>query len=1240
MKKISINSRSRWPNTFAKVVSALLIVLGAAILVGWTFYYWMPDVILSQLYSIKPNTAICFILSAMALWLYSDMANKYSVMLAELCSGIVFVIALLTLFEYFFSINIGIDQWLIKEPQEVLHSFSPPGRMSPFSAINFALISATLFFFDSDVVSYRMHQFFISFVLFFTFFEFINYLYRINNVSEVIGNIASGTRPIISLPPLTFFFLLSLAILLVRPYRGIVSILTSTDSGGMIARRLIPPAMVLPVLLGYLGLSGRWGDLYETKYGIAILVTGTVVFFIALLIYNAYVMNKVDAGRKLAEKNLRIQQIQLQAILDHTSAYIFMTDLEGKFLLVNKEFEKIFHRNASDIIGKRIHEIFPKEFMKKFIGNNMKVVQSRSPIAVEEVILDDEGDRTYISNKFPLFNDQGDLYALGGISTDITNVKRIHEILRENGERLAIALKSAKAGAWSWDIEKDVVVWDDYMHRLFGLKPGAFPSESEAVMRLIYPEDRERVINEIQEAIKNKSEFESEFRILLNNSKIHYLDMRGKVYQDEGGKAVRMAGVCIETTDRKQAEEELRHAKEIAEKLADEADQANRAKSAFLAAMSHEIRTPLNGVIGMTGLLQDTPLAPEQRDSVETIRVSGEALLAVINDILDYSKIESERMELENTDFNITTLIQETVDILAGHTHRKGIAIGAYIEPNVPEWLTGDPIRIRQVLTNLLSNAAKFTEKGEISLKVKMLHKEDQNIVLLFEVIDTGIGIQPDVRERLFKPFSQGDISTSRRFGGTGLGLAISKRLVEMMGGSIDVESLPGRGSKFWFTIKLSECTVPVPTVSYRIIPELRGVRILCVDDNEINREIVKRQAESWQLRCDVAVNAAEGLSMLKKAVIDGDRYVLALIDHVMPGMNGIEMIQIMRQLKEISSTPIMILSSMGSVFLPEELKELNVSMTLVKPIRPAKLYESIVSILRVILGIKEMAFEEKSSLQVERKSNRILLAEDNPINQQVATRILAKLGYHADVVTNGLEVLDQVARVPYDLIFMDCQMPMMDGYTATIELRKREKQQGNHSSIPIIAMTAHALKGDREKCLEVGMNDYISKPIDINALEEVVEKWLKVKNSSEAVTINPINQEVAADTSDSKQQEQNTLTNEKPMIDLERLHAIFGDDTTVIREFMNSFIESTRTLLSDIDSAVRQKNNNIAKDLFHRLKGSAGNSGIMRMHSLCVTAEEKVKQSDWDCVQKLLTEIKEEFVRIEVEVRDNFKVL
>jgi PAS domain S-box-containing protein len=1226
-----IQPASGWPLKFSKMAAALSIIFGTSIVFGWTFYFWLPKDALNYLVALKPNLALNFILCGIALWVYCDEKSRYTQYIAEICAGIVFVVSFVTLFEYFFQIDFGIDRgFFARPPADVYYSsLIPSSRMSPFAATNFVLTGFVLFFLDNETISYRVRQLFLSIVLFFLIFEFLIHIYRFSDASLFLGMADVHSR--MALPVLSIFIVLELGIFFCRPQLGIASILTSRESGGELARRLIPPAIILPIILGYLGLAGNWANFSEAELRISVLVMGTIIFFATFILLHAYFVDQVENERKKADIALKLNQAQLQAILDHTSAVIHIQDIQGRFVLVNRQFEKLFHKSSIEIIGKNLDEILPRTLAEKNITYNQTVLELRAPIVYEESYIDKNKNelRYYVSNKFPIFNEQGIPHAIGGIAADITEIKRIHETLRESEERLSLALKSAQAGSWTWDIKRNILVWDDYLHHLFGLTPGAFPGTFEAFINLICPEDRKQIAENFKQTLEQGTENDAEFRIIQPNGTLYYVSIRGKVYWDDTGHPIRMTGVCWNITRYKNAEKELRHAKEMAEGLAEQAAEASRAKSAFLAAMSHEIRTPLNGVIGMTGLLLDTSLSAEQRDYVDTIRISGEALLSVINDILDFSKIESGRMELEDMDFDLHALVDDVVEIIAAQTHKKGIAIGAYVEPNVPAWFTGDPARVRQVLNNLLGNAAKFTEKGEISVRVKLLMKADKTITLLFEVIDTGIGITPEVRARLFQPFSQGDISTSRKYGGTGLGLAISKRLVEIMDGTLDAESFPGRGTRFWFTIQLIECAPPSAKLQYDVPSELMGSRILCIDDNAINREIIKRQIDNWKMNCDVAVNAAEALSMLKKAAAENKPYMLAIVDYMMPGMTGTEMVQIMRQLHQIARTPTILVSSLGTIFDGQELKNLGISMVLTKPLRQGKLFESIVTVLKSVYETGEAIITPIVLEPVirKRKKARILLVEDNAINQQVASRILNKLGYNADIAANGLEALQSIKKITYDLIFMDCQMPEMDGYTATEEIRKLEKtKQSKH--IPILAMTAHALKGDREKCLQVGMDDYITKPIDVKIISAALDQWLP-KEEGESDNTAPLTP-VAAPAPVSQ------VASSEKMIDMERIQDIFGDDQPAIKDFLKSFVEATAELLTAIQTDVKTQNLQAAKDQFHRLKGSSGNSGITPLHELSIKAEQSVLASDWPAVTDYLIKIEATFKRLQVYLAEN----
>ena len=1236
-------SQSGWAEWFSRLVSAIIISVGMAILISWSFYYWLPDGAVKVFISIQPNEAMCFILAGIVLWIRCENTPNYIQALASLSASVVFLIAFITLFEYFFKINLGIDQGLFSIPTTRQTSIFPIGRMPPLAAANFVLIGFTLFFIDNKVISYRVHQTLILLVVLLSFFPFLIHLYKIDNASAFLGFDRYSQMPMLSI---LMFLLMGFGIFFSRPTHGITSLIISAESGGSLTRRMLPAAIIIPIILGYIGLVGIGGIYYEAKIGISLLVMATIVFFIIFILYNASLVEHADIQRKMVEHQLKLNQAKLQAILDHTSAVIYIYDLNGRYMLINKQLERQVHKTHEEVLGKTTHDVMAKAVADKLEANNLVVMESRTPIAVEEVLPDAEGrERIYLSNKFPLLNEHNIPYAIGGISTDITEIKHIQNAMIENKERLDLALRSAQAGTWSWDVDQDIYTWDAYMHQLFGLMPGSVMLHYSAVLNMIHPEDRDKVNEGVQRILESGDEYETEFRIIYRDRTTRFLREQGKVYRDHNGHPVRMTGVCWDVTQNKVKEEEFRHAKEMAEKMAQQAETASHAKSAFLAAMSHEIRTPLNGVIGMTGLLLDTKLSTNQREYIETIRISGEALLSVINDILDFSKIESERMEFEHTDFNLYSLVQGTVDIVSSQVQRKGIALGVFIEPDVPEWVVGDAQRIRQVMTNLLGNSIKFTDKGEISIKVKILKREEHeggdHVIVMVDVTDTGIGITPEIRERLFLPFSQGDISTSRKYGGTGLGLAISKRLIEMMGGTIDVESSPGRGSRFWFTIGLVESKATATKVEYSFPAIYKGSRLLCVDDNTINREIIKKHAQNWDLNCDVAVNAAEGLSMMRRAAAEHQPYALVLTDHIMPGMSGFEMIEIMRRLKEISRTPVIILSSLGGALSDDEMREYGISASLSKPLRTIQLYESIIDVFSGVKGLGEKTLsKERITSNPRNKNVRILLAEDNPINQLVAIRILSRLGFHADTVGNGHEAVHAALTSNYDLILMDCQMPDMDGYTATEEIRKNEVKSKKH--VTIIAMTAHALKGDKEKCLESGMDDYLTKPIDVQSLESMMSKWVdKIANDLPPPEPNQtvIEEQVEGDVPQSDAQ--NIMNTEKrsSTIDVNRIHEIFGQNQDSIKQFIKVFITATDQLLTEISVVVDSQDQAQAKKLFHRLKGSAGNSGMTIMYELCISAEQAIEKSDWITLHVIHESILNQTQQIKDEAAEKFNV-
>lgn len=934
-----------------------------------------------------------------------------------------------------------------------------------------------------------------------------------------------------------------------------------------------------------------------------------------------------SADASLKNHEVGASQAQLRDLLDSVRSVIFMKDRDGRHILVNAFYEEATGISKETIIGKTDHDVMPSDVADAIVRQDRQVMETGKAVTYEESVPSPNGEeRHYLTTKVPLFDSAGIVNGMCGIATDITDRKRAEKEVQQANFLSDMALELTNSGYWHIDYnDPDYYYQSERAARIVGeeIKPdGRYHLQNEWFSRLIEadPDAAEQTSERYQGALEGRyPHYDSTYAYRRPaDGRIVWLHAAGWVVRDENGKARFMYGVYQDITASRQLEQEIVAAKQKAEEAA-------RAKSDFLANMSHEIRTPMNAVIGMSHLALQTEMTPKQRDYLRKIDASAKSLLRIINDILDFSKIEAGHLDIESIEFNLEEVYDNLASLITVKAEEKGLEVLFRIDPDVPLRLQGDPLRLGQILINLASNAVKFTTRGEIVVSTKIREQTADHTVLEFAISDTGIGMTPAQASKLFQPFSQADTSTTRKFGGTGLGLSICKRLVEMMGGEIWVESVPGEGSVFHFYARFG-CTRKSPDRFSNLVGDLRGMRVLVVDDSEMSRAILTESLSSMTFEVGVAASGDEALVELDRAADEGRPYDLVLMDYKMPGMDGIEAGRRIKHGQYPSKIPtVVMVTAYGREEIMSQAQAAGLEGFLIKPVNQSVLLNTIMEVFgrsehREFPSLKPHTTEQTSYASI--RGARILVAEDNEINQQVAREILESAGFVVEIAGNGREAIDKVRSNHYDVVFMDIQMPEMDGLQAVAELRRDPR----FADLPVIAMTAHAMAGDRELSVQAGMNDHVTKPIDPDALLATLQRWIRPIDRNRGSGKSSV---ALPDLSQPRTGTQPTPTLLIPGIDVAAgLRRVAGNET-LFRKLLIDFHKVYAGSMRSIRAALSEDRRGDADRLVHTLKGVAGNIGANELYEQAETLERTLRGSDHSRLPEQLQGAESELQRV-----------
>jgi PAS domain S-box-containing protein len=879
-------------------------------------------------------------------------------------------------------------------------------------------------------------------------------------------------------------------------------------------------------------------------------------------------------GRRAVElqRELREQEALYQSLVESLPLNIFRKDRQGRIVYANQRFCDTVGHTLQELKGKTDADLFPPDMAAKYQQDDARVIATGEVLEDIEEHRKPDGVRMFVQVlKAPVRDARGRIGGVQGMFWDVTSHKLAEESLRRSNERFRRLVDSNIVGIMITDFSGRVREANDAFLRIVGYTRQELDSGRIDWQQMTPPEYRPldaRAI-ELLQATGVCTPWEKEY-IRQDGSRVPVL--LGVTMVD--GDPTECMCFVLEMTEIKRAEVELRQAKEAAEA-------ANQAKSLFLANMSHEIRTPMNAVIGITDLLLGTQVTPAQREYLNLVQESADCLLTVLDDILDFSKIEAGKLSLVCLAFDLRDRLGDTMKSLALRAHSKDLELAFRVDPDVPDWLSGDPHRLRQVIVNLVGNAIKFTDDGEVLVDVTVAARDDHQVELQFAVADTGIGIPGDKLTDIFGAFEQADNSTTRRFGGTGLGLAIAARLVELLGGRIWVESQVGRGSTFRFTARFELAAPPaaVPSIPHSAVS---GLRVLVVDDNATNRLILDEMLSARQMRPSVVASVDEAMQALAEAHQAGRAFDLVLTDANMPQADGFMLAERIKQDAVLSSTPVIMLTSGDRPADIARGEQIGIARCLMKPCKQSDLLDAICCVTgRSILGRPEDVRQEPTLTAL-----RILLAEDSLVNQKLAVGLLESHGHTVVVAGTGREAVAATDQRRFDLVLMDVQMPEMDGLEATRRIRQRERQQGGH--VPIVAMTAHAMQSDRDRCLAAGMDGYLAKPIRAKELFAAVDLALGCSRW-------PATAESTAGGADQARP--------KVMDWSVALRSVEGDQG-LLKQIAEAFLQECPAMLVDLGRAMDERDERLLRLAAHKLKGSVRYFGAAKLYDLAYNLE------------------------------------